>query len=106
MNAHAVKAESKLESKSKPQYFFKKEEDLRDAIRRILAEQLTRAVQVLSRPEGGSESAVHEARRSIKRARSLLRLVKVAIPNTYARENRRLRDVGPIACPSYGILMR
>ena len=79
---------------TKPEYFFKKGEALPDAIRRILSEQLTQAVEVLSGDRDSLEKAVHEARRSLKRARSLLRLVRFAIPNTYARENQRLRDVG------------
>jgi CHAD domain-containing protein len=84
----------KTESKLKVQYCFRTGEELPDAIGRILAEQLTRAVQVLSRPGDSLEGAVHEARRCLKRARSVLRLVKFAIPNTYRRENGRLRDVG------------
>jgi CHAD domain-containing protein len=79
---------------TKPEYFFKRGEALPAGIRRILSEQLTQAVEVLSADRNSLEKAVHEARRSLKRARSLLRLVKFAIPKTYARENRRLRDVG------------
>jgi CHAD domain-containing protein len=83
-----------MESKLKVEYCFRTGEELADAIGRILAEQLTRAVQVLSRPGDPLEGAVHEARRCLKRARSVLRLVKFAIPNTYRRENGRLREVG------------
>lgn len=82
------------ESKLKVEYCFRTGEELPDAIGRILTEQLNRAVQVLSRPSDSQEGAVHEARRCLKRARSVLRLVKFAIPNTYRRENDRLRDVG------------
>lgn len=85
-------AESK--SKSKARYCVKKGENLPDAFRRVLSEQLTQAVEVLSAHEGSLEEPVHEARRCIKRVRSVLRLIKPAIPNTYASENRRLRDVG------------
>lgn len=90
MSKEAVETTSQIE----PQYRFEKGEDLPDAIRRILSEQLSRAVEVLSQPGDSLERAVHEARRCIKRARSVLRLVKFAIPKTYTRENSRLRDVG------------
>ncbi|MFL6414152.1 MAG: CHAD domain-containing protein [Bryobacteraceae bacterium] len=83
-----------VQTNSEHRYRFGKGEDLREAAQRILSEQLSRAVEVLSRPGNSLQEAVHEARRCIKRTRSLLRLVKFAIPATYARENRRLRDVG------------
>ena len=85
---------TQTESKVKLEYFFRKGEELPAGIRRILAEQLTRAIQVLNHPGHPLDEAVHEARRCLKRARSVLRLVKFAIPNVYARENGRLRDVG------------
>jgi CHAD domain-containing protein len=90
MSNEALETRSKIE----PRYRFEKGEDLRHATGRIVSEQLSRAVQVLSQPEDSLEQAVHEARRCIKRARSVLRLVKFAIPKAYARENSRLRDVG------------
>ncbi|MFL6447290.1 MAG: CHAD domain-containing protein [Bryobacteraceae bacterium] len=81
-------------SEVKPQYCFEKDEDLPEGTRRILSEQLSRAVQMLSTPGDSLEHAVHEARRCLKRARSALRLIKFAVPNTFARENQRLRNVG------------
>jgi CHAD domain-containing protein len=81
-------------SNSKLQYCFGKGEDLPQAVRRIVSEQLTQSVQVLGTPEDSLEQAVHEARRCIKRTRSALRLVKFTIPNAYAQENCRLRNVG------------
>src|SRR4051812_6393354 len=83
-----------VKTNSAPQYRFGRGENPREAVRRILSEQLNRALEVLSRPGDTLEEAVHEARRCIKRTRSVLRLVRFAIPETYARENRRLRDVG------------
>lgn len=85
-------AQSKANSKLR--YCFRTGEELPYAIKRILHEQLSRAVQVLCRPDNSLEEAVHEARRCLKRSRSLLRLIQFAIPNTYRRENQRLRDVG------------
>lgn len=90
MSAKAAGAKAKF----KPQYCFLKGEALPDAIRRVLSEQLSQALQVLSAHGESLEEAVHEARRCIKRVRSVLRLIRPAIPNTYARENRRLRNVG------------
>jgi CHAD domain-containing protein len=90
MSKGAVKTSAKTET----QYRFGKGEDPRDAIRRILSEQLRDAVDVLSQSGGSLEKAVHEARRCIKRTRSVLRLIEFAIPKTYSRENSRLRKVG------------
>jgi CHAD domain-containing protein len=81
-------------SKSKLGYCFRAGEELSEAVKRIVAEQLTRALEVLSRPGDSLATVVHEARRCLKRARSVLRLVKFAIPNAYREENARLRDVG------------
>jgi CHAD domain len=40
-------------------------------------------------------NSVHEVRKDLQKARSMLRLVRPGIPSeTYRRENRRLRDTG------------
>jgi CHAD domain-containing protein len=81
-------------SKPKARYFFARGEDLGEAVGRILSEQLRQAIEILSRPGNSLEEAVHEARRCLKRSRSLLRLVRFAIPRSYKHEDRRLRNVG------------
>ena len=69
-------------------------EALTDGIHRMFAEQLSLAIYELSDAEGSLDTAVHEARKCIKRTRSLLRLVRAAIPKIYSSENRRLQQVG------------
>ncbi len=87
---------SRWSDKEKPQTTFslKHGEALEDGIHRIFAEQLSLAIYELSNTQGSLDTAVHEARKCIKRTRSLLRLVRSAIPKIYLCENRRLQKVG------------
>jgi CHAD domain-containing protein len=65
-------------------------------VRERAAEQLEEAVSHLQ-GHGGHDpvEAVHEARKSLKKARSLLRLVRRDLdPAVFRRENRALRDAG------------
>ena len=75
-------------------YQIELDEDVRSAIARCSTEQLDRAVQELS--EGTGEDpvkAVHSARKAIKKERSLLRLVRGAVPaKQRRRENTALRE--------------
>jgi CHAD domain-containing protein len=73
---------------------FKLAEPFEDALRRIGREQIERAQ---SQFKGAADpiSAVHETRKSLKRLRALLHLVRPAIGDeTYRAENARLREVG------------
>lgn len=72
---------------------FKLREPLVKGVRRIAAEQLANAA---ARLQGDSdpESGVHEARKSLKRTRALLRLVRPGLGETqYRKSNDRLRDI-------------
>lgn len=69
-------------------------EKLADGIRRILKQQLSFAITELSDEERPIDTAVHEARKAMKRTRSLLRLIRPAIKQSYSRENRELQSVG------------
>ncbi len=74
-------------------YRLKLRESLVKGVRRIAAEQLANAA---ARLQGDSdpESGVHEARKSLKRTRALLRLVRPGLGETqYRRSNDRLRDI-------------
>jgi CHAD domain-containing protein len=62
-----------------------------DAVSRILTGQVSGAINLLSSGTASFDDAVHDARRFIKRARSLLRLIRPAIGSHYLRENRSLR---------------
>lgn len=65
-------------------------------IRRILSEQLEKAVQQLSENfQQTPGQAVHNARKHLKKGRSVLRLVQKSIDkDTYNREKNLLRDLG------------
>ena len=69
-------------------------ESLPQGFHRILAEQLNAAAALLSEPDGSLDKAVHESRKCLKRARSVLRLIRPAVPDAYSRENQRLGDIG------------
>ena len=70
--------------------------DPADALRAAVREQLDDAVRRLrdERADHPAE-AVHEARKDLKKARSLLRLARPGLPGAvYRRENGALRDIG------------
>jgi CHAD domain-containing protein len=68
-------------------------EAVADGLKRIAEEQMGLAAQHLG--SGASlEERVHEARKNLKKARAVLRLVKEELGPEYGEENRRLRDVG------------
>jgi CHAD domain-containing protein len=76
-------------------YRLESDEDLSAGLRRCAREQLEKAVERLE--SGTAEdpvSAVHDARKALKRERSLLRLSRAAMkPGQRRRENTRLRTV-------------
>ncbi len=65
------------------------------ALRACAAEQLADAIRVLrSEREADPVEAVHDARKDLKKARSLLRLVRADMPRPHYRaENDAMRDV-------------
>lgn len=73
---------------------FNPTERIADGFQRIVAEQIARAQEIL-RNASEESVAVHEARKSIKRLRALLRLVRPSIgEKTFKSENAFLRDIG------------
>ena len=70
--------------------------DPADALRAAVREQLDDAVRHLRDDRGGDlAEAVHEARKDLKKARSLLRLARPGLPgDVYRRENGALRATG------------
>jgi CHAD domain-containing protein len=72
------------------------DEDFAESARRNAREQLDQAAAQLG--NGGSDDpveAVHEARKNLKKSRSLLRLVQSDLDRrTFWRENRAMRDAG------------
>ena len=75
-------------------YRFEADENVRDAIVRCAGEQLDRAVSELSeRIDSDPVTAVHSARKAVKKERSLLRMARGSMPASQRRrENAALRD--------------
>lgn len=75
-------------------YRFQNGETFTEGMRRILREQLGQAIEELE-AEPPSEKAIHAARKSFKKVRSLLRLVRSRVGQEhFKRENGRLRTAG------------
>jgi CHAD domain-containing protein len=80
-------------SRKDPRRFRLREgEPVSDGLIRIALGQLDEAIEQLER---GSEEAIHEARKSFKRLRAVVRLARDQLGDvTYGRENRAFRDLG------------
>ena len=69
-------------------------ESVREGLRRIAREELSSAAAGLRQATARTrDDAIHEARKSVKKVRAILRLMRGELGDTYAIENRRLRDV-------------
>jgi CHAD domain-containing protein len=71
-------------------------EALSDGVARVASGRFDSALDELrGRTDNGNEKAVHEARKDMKKLRSLLRLVRAELgEEVYARENEAIRDAG------------
>ena len=75
-------------------------ERLPEGMRRVTVEQLDSAIEGLTRRDGDIDTAVHEARKAMKRLRAVLRLVRDAIgDDVYRAENAFLRDTARLLAP-------
>jgi CHAD domain-containing protein len=72
----------------------KEDESIRKGIKRLIRKELDKALQLLTRKKKTKEDeAVHEVRKSLKKVRALLRLIRDAIGSkTYRQENYGFRD--------------
>jgi CHAD domain-containing protein len=77
------------------------DEDLPAGLKRIAREQLDDALAHLGGERGDDlDERVHEARKCLKKARAVIRLVRDEVgAEVYRRENRRFRDAGRILGP-------
>lgn len=76
------------------------DEPLAGGFRRIVAEQLGEAGRSLEDPDSHPRR-VHECRKSLKRTRALLRLMRCAVGKAaFKKENERLRDAGRLLSPA------
>jgi CHAD domain-containing protein len=72
----------------------KAEKSVGRGVKRVVRHQLDKALGRL-RSKGGGDEAVHDARKSFKKVRAVLRLVQDEIgEKAFRRENRRFRDAG------------
>lgn len=75
-------------------YRFKLNEPFEDGVRRIGLQQIDRAIVQL-KSSGNAGVAIHESRKTFKRIRALLRLVRPGlVDEVYENENARYRDIG------------
>ncbi len=76
-------------------YRLKAKEPVPEGIRRVVLEEIDSATGVLGRSSKTKrDEAVHEARKSIKKIRGVLRLVRPELGRVYRQENNRFREVG------------
>lgn len=80
--------------KPEAKYHWKTKESIPEGFRRIVSEELQLAVWQLSESGGSLDEAVHEARKSVKKIRSAVRLVQSVLAEEYDKENAVLRQAG------------
>jgi CHAD domain-containing protein len=69
------------------------DESVASALKRVAREEARHAIAHLASAEDRHE-AIHEARKSVKKVRALLRLLEPQLGNVSRNANRRLRDLG------------
>ncbi len=93
-------ADEKRAAAVRPAWRFHPGEPLGQAFRRTAADEIAAARAALQCEKGDRDKGVHEARRSFKRLRALLRLASPGMDRPFAKENRRLRDAGRLLAPA------
>jgi CHAD domain-containing protein len=74
-------------------YRFDRDETVTQSIRRVMREEARSAARRLkTAPPAERDDAIHEARKSVKKMRAAIRLVRGELGSAGARENRRLRN--------------
>src|SRR5438067_946852 len=75
-------------------YRLERDESVTEGLMRVAREEIESAFDHLSGEKKASRNqAIHDARKSIKKIRALLRLIRHNLGQTYTRENARLRDI-------------
>ena len=76
-------------------YRLQASESVPEGIGRVVREEIQSATETLRKEaKAQRDEAVHEARKSIKKVRGVLRLVRPQLGQTYRHDNARFRDVG------------
>lgn len=73
-------------------FYFRANEDVEDGIRRIVSEQIDKAIAEIDDRELDRHEAVHQVRKRCKKIRGVLRLARPALGKTFSRENALFRD--------------
>jgi len=76
-----------------------RDEAITPGLRRVVAEQYDLAMEHLSGPAHLRQHAVHETRKSFKRVRSLLRMLRKEMKSVFTEENARIRDLSALLSP-------
>jgi CHAD domain-containing protein len=72
---------------------FQPDKSTSEEVRRVASDELSQAIEFLSTKELDLDTAVHEARKRIKRLRALLRLVRGELGSTFSDVNGELRTI-------------
>jgi len=75
-------------------YHWKAGESVAEGLKRIIAEQLHLAIWELSADRSPMDHGVHEARKCLKKSRSVMRLFQNILGKEYEQGNAALRDAG------------
>jgi CHAD domain-containing protein len=76
-------------------YHLKLGESIPEGIRRVVREEMESAAGQLSgKGAANRDEAIHEARKSVKKIRGALRLLRPELGDTFRAENTRMRDAG------------
>ncbi|MWD26559.1 CHAD domain-containing protein [Aquicoccus sp. SCR17] len=89
-------------------YKFDTSRKLEDNMRKVARDQIEAALHSLSHPGDHPASAIHDARKRLKKLRGLLRLVRPGLGDTYAEENAALRETAHLLAPlrDAGVLVK
>lgn len=81
-------------------FIIKKEEHLPDEVKRLIEEQITLALENLYAAKDDISWSVHEIRKSFKKIRAILRMVRYELGHhSYKSKNIIFRDLGRILAP-------
>jgi CHAD domain-containing protein len=94
-------SERRVESEpARTSYQLNAQESIPDGIKRIVSEQISRAIWQLTDPPESRDTGVHDARKCFKKIRAVLRLVRDEIgKDVFKQENVFFRDIGRRLAP-------
>ena len=76
-------------------YHLKIDESVPAGLKRVVAEEIESAVdQLTGKGDPNRDEAIHEARKSVKKIRGVLRLIEPQLGDTFPLENTRLQKIG------------